>query len=257
MTTLQATTGKRCGEIIEHSIRHEARAILSHNRPEGWRTYKANFVSGSRGSRSLCIKAGSAPLAPDLVLPDAGEPVGVSFRLSHKKCMFSAVVQSTRQDKDGVLFTLSWPDKLQQLRRRAYERVSPSRGTVIPVRFWREASRTSSPQEERQLRHGQLEDISAGGMRIKAADLGDLEIGGTYHFAFAPRQSAPALVLEATLCHHEATDQGRASLGFHFVGLEATADGQRMLERLVRIVSQYQREQSRRDASPVRRYPSI
>ncbi len=253
MTTLQAIPGKRCGEIIEHSIRNEVHAVLSHNRPEGWRTYKANFVSGSRASRSLRIKAVSVPPSPDSALPDAGEPVGVSFRLSHKKCMFSSVVQSTRRDEDGILFTLSWPDKLQQLRRRAYERVAPPQGTVIPVRFWRDTTRATGPQAERQVRHGQLEDISAGGMRIKAANLSDLEVGGSYHCAFMPRPSAPALVLEATLCHHEATDQGRASLGFRFVGLEATPDGQRMLERLVRIVSQYQHEQSRRAIPPVLR----
>ena len=251
MTTLQAIPGKRCGEIIEHSIRNEVQAALSHNRPEGWRIYKAHFVPGSRTSRSLRLKTLSGPGPYDSTLPNPGEPVGVSFRLSHKKCMFSSVVQSVRRDKDEILFTLSWPAKLQQLRRRAYERVAPPQGTVIPVRFWRDTTGVTGPQAERQVRHGQLEDISAGGLRIKAADLSDLEVGGSYHCAFAPRPSAPALVLKATLCHHEATDQGRASLGFQFVGLEATPDGQRMLERLVRIVSQYQYEQSRRGTPPV------
>jgi hypothetical protein len=48
-------------------------------------------------------------------------------------------------------------------------------------------------------------------------------------------------VLDAVLRHREAAEQGRASLGFQFVGMETTPEGLRLLDRLVRIVNHFQR----------------
>ncbi|MFQ5591281.1 MAG: PilZ domain-containing protein [Phycisphaerae bacterium] len=137
-----------------------------------------------------------------------------------------------------------WSGRLEQLQRRTYERVAPPRDTVIAVRFWREGA-TSDKEAKRVVRHGQMEDLSAGGMRLKVADVSDLEIDTLYKCVFSPRSGAQSLVLEATLKHHEAVENRRASLGFQFIGLETTPQGRRTLDQLARIVKRFQRVRNR------------
>jgi len=78
-------------------------------------------------------------------------------------------------------------------------------------------------------------------MRIKVADSKEVQIDRTYRCVFTPRSGKPSLVLDAVLRHREAVNQGRASLGFQFVGMETTHDGLHLLDRLVRIVNHFQR----------------
>jgi hypothetical protein len=158
--------------------------------------------------------------------------------------MFGTHVVSPN-DESGRVINLGWPDHLQQLQRRVYERVRPMRDTVISVRFWREDQATASSVEARDVRHGQMEDLSVGGMRVKAANPAAIEDGQTYRCVFAPKPGKPSFVLDALIRHHEDADQGRASIGFQFIGLEATPEGRRTLERLARTVTQLQRARSR------------
>jgi hypothetical protein len=131
------------------------------------------------------------------------------------------------------------------LQRRAYERAAPPHGTIVPVRFWREMPQGESAPETRVVRHGQLEDLSCGGIRIKVSDAQDIAMGCTYRCVFAPRPGKPAVVLEGILRHREAAEHGRASLGFQFVGLETSVEGLRTLDRLARVVSHFQRSHGR------------
>jgi len=135
---------------------------------------------------------------------------------------------------------------LEQLQRRAYERVAPPRDTVVAVRFWPKEPDSNAVENGRNIRHGQLEDVSAGGMRVKTGDLGDIEAGRTYRCVFAPQPGSPVVIVDVVLRHREATDNGRASLGFHFVELEVTPEGRKLLDRIARIVIQFQRARRRK-----------
>lgn len=246
MSTTQIITNPRCRQIIEESIQRRVHVVLTYRGAEGWRTYKSQFAAGPAPHGALVVvveRAGESAPAPPV-----GQTVGVSFRLGHKKCMFSSTVRSLESAQAGLLVTLLWPESIQQLQRRAFERVAPPSGTVIAVRFWP----TDETGGERQVRHGQLEDLSAGGMRLKVADAAQVVPGGAYQCVFAHRPGAAALLLEATLLHREAADQRRASLGFHFIGLETTPEGRLLLDRLARIVSQFQRVQAHRTDQPTR-----
>ncbi len=250
MCAMQSIGGIQADRILEDSIARELRAVLTSRSPRGWRTFKSRFVSGSRESGKLCLSARLPDQETEHGLPGPGETVGVTFRVGHKKCMSSTTVQAVEPRDDGTLFTIAWPAYLEQLQRRAYERVAPPTGRVVAVRFWREDAQPSTG-EKRLVRHAQLEDVSAGGMRIKVSDVTGIELDTLYKCVFAARSAAPSLVLEATLRHQEATECGRASLGFQFIGLETTPDGRSLLDQLARIVRQYQRAHyrgGRRDA---------
>jgi hypothetical protein len=245
MSTTQTIGRERHDQVLEDAVAQERPLVLTYNSDAGWRTFKAAFVSGRAGPSGILVKL--EPAADGVVgnLPTAGDTLGGTFRLGHKKCMFSTVLLSVQRQGEDILWAIRRPEQLQQLQRRAYERAAPPKGSVIAVRFWREAAGGDASTDARNVRHGQLEDISAGGMRIKVADPKDMSLDRTYRCVFTPRPGKPSLVLDAVLRHREAVDQGRASLGFQFVGMEATPEGLRLLDRLVRIVNHFQRSNAR------------
>ena len=83
-------------------------------------------------------------------------------------------------------------------------------------------------------------------MRIKVADAVSVELERTYKAVFTPRHGKPALILDTILRHREVVENGRASLGLQFVGLETCTEGLRTLDRLARLVSHFQRSHFRR-----------
>lgn len=244
MSRTQTIDRSQQERIIAEAIRDRRLLTVTYSLPDGWRRYKASFVSGSPGSNETVISLGLPRGGEIVTLPPLGAIVGGTFRLGHKKCMFSAGVRACREQSKSMLLTLGWPEHLSQLQRRAYERATPPRGNVIAVRFWCRDDESPSSSEHRDVRHGQLEDISAGGMRLKVADVEKLKLERAYKCVFTSSPGRPALVLDAILRHREAVEQGRASLGFQFVGLEMSDEGLRTLDRLARLVAHFQRSRS-------------
>lgn len=236
------TVSRHQGEqSLVNAIQRRDRAVITLRLNDGWRTHSTEFVSGNKsaGRVTLLIRARADDATVEL--PAKGEGVGVTFRAGHKKCMFATIVADTPKNSDGLLITLEWPATVDRLQRRAFERVAPPQGIVIPVRFWKAAATGGEAGDRSNVRHAQLEDFSAGGMRIRTADLADIVIGAMYRCAFAPGKRGATLVVDARLRHREASDRGRASLGFQYIGLETTTEGRRTLTRIARMVQQFQR----------------
>ena len=245
MQTAQETVKDNRAQPLEAAIDRRGQVVLTCNTQQGWRTFKAQFKAGSRGSRTIEFAARTTDDTPGWAIPATGNTLGVTFRVGHKKCLFAVAVKSMERKASVLTVTTAWPDQLDLLQRRAYERATPPGRTVIAVRFWRDAPTAEAATNERTVRHGQLEDVSAGGMRVKVAGADDIEPGTCYRCAFAPRPGKPSLVVDALVRHREAVEGGRASVGFQFVGLETTPEGRRTLDRLARTVQQYHRARSR------------
>lgn len=249
MSRTQTLDRSRQEEVFTDAIREGRQLVLTYNLPDGWRRQKAVFVSGSSDAREALVHAIMPEDGQSGFLPPPGIIVGGTFRLGHKKCLFSAAVRSCGPRGKLVPIRLSWPEHLSQLQRRAFERAAPPRGSVIAVRFWVDSGDQRSP-DARDVRHGQLEDISAGGIRLKVADAVSVELEKTYKMVFTPRPGKPAFLLDAILRHREVVEKGRASLGFQFVGLETHTEGLRTLDRLARLVGHFQRSTTRRFPPP-------
>jgi hypothetical protein len=230
----------RSEDVLFDSIRQRRHVVLTHGGPGGWRTFKGEFVDGSPDGASIVVRLHNRSDAA-LLRGRSTAPLGCTFRLNHKKCMFGSTMQRVDDTADGAHVVLRWPDHLQQLQRRAYERSVPPAGTILAVRFWREAGDGRAAGTTRNVRHGQLEDISAGGLRIRVSNAEGVELDASYRCAFTPGSGKPSFLLEAICRHREAAAEGRASLGFQLVGMEATAEGRRALQRLARLVSRFQR----------------
>jgi len=241
MSATQTIARERHDQVLDDAVRSERQLVLNHNSADGWRTYKAAFVSAAAPAKGILVKVTGTESGAEGKLPAPGDVLGGTFRNGHKKCMFSTILVALQGKTDDSLWTIRRPEQLQQLQRRAYERAAPPKGLVVAVRFWREAAGDHAAVDTRDVRHGQLEDVSAGGMRIKVADSSEVQLDRTYRCVFTPRPGKPSLVLDAVLRHREAAEQGRASLGFQFVGMEATQDGLRLLDRLVRTVNHFQK----------------
>lgn len=244
MSATQTVTSDRHTQILEDSVRQQRPIVLTYNSREGWRTYKGAFLAVAESTPTMTVRVEPEPNHTIENSPKAGDVLGGTFRLGHKKCMFNTTLINARKDGDAEVWIVRRPDTFQQLQRRAYERATPPKGSVIAVRFWRETSSGETPSDGRHVRHGQLEDLSAGGMRVKVADTSELEIDRTHRCVFTPRPGKPALVIDAVLRHKEASEQGRSSLGFQFVGLETSDDGMKILDRLVRTVQHFHRTEA-------------
>lgn len=250
MSVVQGVMSDRLDQILDDSIRNCTPVVLTHRTPAGWRMFKGRFHAGNKLDGDVSVQIPLTAEFDQACTPKPGETIGVTFRLGHRKCMSSSTILSVHSAEETLTITFKWMDQLQQLQRRVFERAEPPRGTVVAVRFWIEEPGSDLQSQERVVKHGQMEDISAGGMRIKAGETADVVMGATYRCVFTPRQGAPAYLLDATLRHREAGDRGRVSLGFQFVGFETSAEGRKTLERLARLVTQFHRSASRRHRSP-------
>ncbi|UCE58646.1 MAG: PilZ domain-containing protein [Phycisphaerales bacterium] len=248
MCAVQLISNQRADQIVQKAVERRLRAVVTSRKPQGWQTFKAEFVSATPSTRTIRLLVHPSDEAPGLLMPRPGETIGVTFRVGRKKDMFSARLCAFEQQGLSTLATVEWPTYIEQLQRRAYERVAPPQGNVVSVRFWREDSE-SAATDRRTVRYGQLEDLSAGGLRLRVSDLADIQIGALYKCVFAPRTGASSLIIEATLRHNEAAECGRASLGFQLIGLETTTEGRKTLDQVARVVSQYQRANLRTRSS--------
>ena len=84
-------------------------------------------------------------------------------------------------------------------------------------------------------------------MRIQTRTFQQSVNGATYRCILTPQRGAPTLIIDAVLRNHDAVANERVSLGFQFVGLEATSEGQELLGSIVQIVNRFKRVRARGD----------
>ena len=239
MTMTPALTDNARDEMVRSSVLRGTPIVMTHRTSKGWRVFKSAFVSCREESGAFLVSRPEPPPQEAIELPPVGATVGINFRVGHKKCVFAAIRLPDADEDDSMV--LSWPDQMYQMRRRSYQRVAPPRGSVVTIRLWRTRKTEDESPQDRQSYYGELEDLSAGGIRVNVAESVDLNLGETIECLFAPRPGAQPLISEITLRHRAETDAGRASLGFQFIGLETTAEGRAVLAQLAKIVKQYQR----------------
>ncbi len=248
MNALHTPLPMRDLDALVQAIDRRFRAVVTLDLPDGWRTHKAVFVGGDRESRSVRVRVQSERDNRWERGDGLNRDVGVTFRLGRQKCMFSTQIRSLVNESGGVVLTLDWPTELAQLQRRVYERINPPEGHVVTVRFWPQRV-ASEPSGREDMHYGQLENVSAGGMRVKTRDIDSIELDRTYRCSFSPFETGPTIVIDAHLRHRESVEAERASLGFQFVGLEATESGRKTLAQLVAVIVDYQRTHRKKHRS--------
>lgn len=175
-------------QALAHGVDHQEHIYITRRNDEDWQIYKSYIKSGSPDSLTI----GEQRLIYGLDGDPSGE-VGISFRQKQHKLLFRTILQNS---------VLTWPTQILKISRRAYQRQCPQENT--PVRFWR---------KKNQIYHGQLKDISTGGMQISAIAR-DYDVG-VYSCAIDY-----SIFTNAILRQTKPSKDGTTILGFQFVGLE-------------------------------------
>jgi c-di-GMP-binding flagellar brake protein YcgR len=254
MSTVMVLEPARRDRALDEATSRNVGVVLSMRGGEEWSVFKSRFLGADDSHNHLVVEYPPAPVGtrrPDVQL---GENIGVAFRRGHKKCVFTAVVMArgeyalngqTRVES----LTLSWPDSVQELQRRAYYRVPVPRTRNVSVLVFRGG--TSQRKKARSAHWpkctARLSDLSAGGMRVVLPPGKKLPLncGDAVGLEFQPEVSGPMFLIDAVLRHVAPTADESLALGLQFVGLEASVDGRKTLQQLLRVVSQYQRAELR------------
>jgi hypothetical protein len=237
--------------------------VLSLKEGATWSVHKSRFLGAVESPRRLFVER-PAPAAPDAPLPDipVGGSIGVAFRRGHKKCLFTSVVvgRGEYQLNDQMRvesLTLNWPDVVQELQRRAYYRAAVPRHKQVAAEIWQggTVNRKKAGTAVWPSYTGRLIDLSAGGLRLvlNANQNPRLNIGEPVGIEFRPDPTGPTFLLNGILRYLGPMPDGTLAMGFQFTGLEATIDGRKVLQQLLRVVNQYQRcelRQARLTAEP-------
>ncbi len=238
MSTNTATLNLRRDGILDEARARGSRLTISHRSRDGWRLYPGQFVREAPDGDGPWVRVSGEGVHEAL---RAGQEVGLTFRRGHKKCICHSTIESSRADGSSLCLQLATPSQIQELQRRVFERTLPPADKPIRVHVrTRELPVAASGRIT-----GQLEDISAGGMRVKAAMTAPISLGATYLCVLEGGSSRQALELDAVLRHAEAPVNGTASLGLQFIGMEASAAGYEKMLELARFVKYLQRCASR------------
>ena len=245
MSLLRALAPEQRDQFIEQAAHEQALLTLALRIGSEWKTYKARLLELRQQPPSLVVEypAGHAgQKAPDL---SEGQLMGVGFRRGQRKCLFTAMliakdrIAVAGNTQVGVVI-LRWPEEIQELQRRAYERVDVPAAWGIDVDFWPVGTRLSprhTPPPE--LFSGCLVNLSAGGIAVLVppSSVDKSEVDTAYACRFAPVKHHPPFTVQALLRHQSPCDSsGQVSLGFQFLGLEFNP---RTLSRLARVVMQF------------------
>lgn len=234
-------------EILEESVHDNALAVLSIQRRGTWRLFKSRFLENDPKRRYFVLDSqethGASP--PEL---QPGEYVGVNVRYRSHKLLFSTVVEARGkflldEGRSIPAVRYRWPQAVTEMQRRAYHRTPVPAGTCVPVNLWRGGvpdfdSETPDPTS---VIAGQALDISCGGMLVRTPlprppqwpD--DQLLGAELHL---PDGRLP-IRLNASFRAARMNDAGGACIAIQFLGLEMSADGRSILQRLSRCVQRF------------------
>ena len=172
--------------------------------------------------------------------------IGVSFKLKHHKHIFNTVVlgKGWRGGEAGSseALAISAPTRMQRLQRRAFQRVDVPPGKIVRGSFWLGGRRAEPKGADPgcPIWAGGVTNISAGGvqMQVDPQVTHVLEVGDVVGLRIVFGAGEAAVYADAQFRHYD--DFGdRAVIGFQFVGLAETSEGQHALRIIMDRVQQY------------------
>jgi len=231
---------------LNWAAQHQSPIVLSVRSDDTWTALKSAFVRFDPAQRVIQIlhPQGCDQAAVEIV---PGQQVGVSFRRSHKKCIFSTVVALRRTERPenggGAIDTiiLRTPVQMHELQRRAYQRVICPADRFIAVRLW-EGPGAGKPGCW-PLCSGRVSNVSVGGVQVDVRQDQNprLSIGDRVGVEITVSPGSPALMLDAQYRHCAISTPGRMGLGFQFLGLEHDQPERATIGQLANFVKDLQR----------------
>ena len=233
--------GKECTNLLETALLKRLPLTITNKDVENnWQVYKSHILSIQGRRMVIAMPSPHTNSAP--MEPAQGQEIAATFKKGYNKCLFvTRIISQGRTELEPGNFipsvTLYMPEQVEKIQRRAYERTDVPKGEPIPVTFW-------STSESDQKFHGQLLNLSAGGIGVSAAGdqvprfIDDQQC----QVQFVPLPGQEPILALARFRHVGDPDENdSARLGFQFIALEATEEGRNLLRRIGRVVTIYDR----------------
>jgi hypothetical protein len=225
-------------------------ASIRESNPSGrWLTFHSRFLAVS--DQHIIIER---PMPVDGCAPHEfvpAEKIGLSFKLKHHKHVCSATIAGSQvwhvDGPDGgadvQTLRLCWPLRMQRLQRRVYMRVDVPSNRIVRVSFWlggRDAEPVG-PRPNSPVWSGTVTNLSAGGLQLRcdAAASDNLESGDTVGMRLLFGLGEETVYADAQFRHVEASGI-EPRLGFQFVGLEHSREGQQVIQAIANKLAEFQ-----------------
>jgi c-di-GMP-binding flagellar brake protein YcgR len=230
-------------ELLKLAAAQETQAVMTHLSRGKWHMTKVALLHITAVNIQVDItqKEKHHPININI-----DQPVGISFKHDYCKYLFESTVtgfEPSVNAKSGGIIVVSMPDRIDRIQRRNYYRVAVPENLNVRVLFWhRGYSDEAKAVPLDDYWQGNLVDISAGGLQICVGldQRPNFREGQLVGVQFTPMPYEQPIQLEAQVRHMAPTaDNAALCLGLQVIGLEATAEGREMLQRVCEVVKTY------------------
>ncbi len=236
-------------EILQTVIQKKIPAIMCYLSRGKWHFAKVLVTDFGTDSFEIEVCPTEKPLPINIQIE---QRIGMSLKYGHGKFIFETTVtgfEPAPNSPSGGAIVLELPDQIKVIPRRSYFRVKVPDSLKVNVELWRrDYPDSDGPAAARHFREGRLVDISAGGLQIviDSKQGQPFRKGQFIGLRFAPVANEAPLEFSAQIRNILPTaDDKNVCLGLQTVGLETSAEGREVLQRLCDVVEQYHRmEQS-------------
>lgn len=239
MADVESLKAEQVDAFLRQAVQDGLCGTLSLLREGKWSIF--DIVVMNVGASAVAIQLFGDRAAPITLKTE--QPVGVCLQHERHKYIFESTVLQPPSPDAPFDLTIELPEKIEKMRRRAYDRQSVPSGLTVRVTFWHRGYMDDSdqiPQED--YWQGKLENLSAGGVmiRVGAEDRACFSVGQLLGVQFTPMSYQKPLLLEGHIRHlNSPPDDDCLIVGVEFLGLEASPEGRDVLRRMVAIVDTY------------------
>ena len=223
-------------DVLSTAIQEKADVTLSFTRGGKW--YLRHTQITNFDQESIFLKENVE--TEDLL---KNQPVGICVNIGRFKYLFETTIHAVESTGQHVQIQLDFPDKIEKMQRRSYERQPVPSNLKVKCLFWHRGYLDDSQENPlEQYWQGRLLNLSAGGAQI-AVDLNmkdSFSVGQLVGVQFTPMSYQRPLLLEAHVKYlMDQPDKGQFLVGVEFLGLEAGLEGREVLHRLVKVINDY------------------
>ena len=207
-----------------------------------WLVYKANFIAIS--DNRLILTQPRPDVADSHMEPSANQALAVTFKKGYHKFLFTTkVIKQLQFEIDPGIFipalAVILPTQIEKIQRRAYNRSKVPNNTIVDVKFW-------SVDAPDKAWHGELEDLSAGGLGVRVSSdlITTIEEDEQFVLEFVPLEGQDAISVTCRFRHAIAVDGAtdKSMMGFQILGLEVDEIGLSKLRFISRVVAVFHRQ---------------
>jgi hypothetical protein len=263
MSDMALLRGAEPRQILHNVIEKKTAAIMTYLSQGKWHALKVmpNRLGANRFDIEIATTCSQTAVkeAKRTINIRVNQPVGISLKYGYGKFIFDTTVVAIEPPSDTAeneRISLALPDRIEFVQRRSYFRVNVPQALKVNVVFWLRRRTTKTPQElplqtqdteagqvlPENYWQGRLVDLSAGGAQIvvDAGQKPDLRKGQFIGLRFTPMPYEIPLMFNAQIRNILPTvDEKGICIGLQIVGLEASAEGREILQRLCNVVEHY------------------